>query len=221
MDKQLAPVEDVQAEQAIIGAPTILGKAHIVRAFYAKGDVAPLWSELHERCQNDHADAGAFMDLSIMLHCMGQRDNARQFQAAALEVSQTFVIKCGSGRGPKVLVFVTAGDFMANTPIEFLLERSEATIILQYVDQATVDLNIKEPFDFGFIGISEYGSTCHAEEPRTLAEGLAVPGNKSQGRQYFKVVTRRPARHVQDRPAGGLATGGARITPPDAGAGRR
>jgi len=67
MEQQIVALADVATPATINRGASILGKAFIVRAFYDKADVNPLWAELHQRCQNDASDAGAFMDLSPAL----------------------------------------------------------------------------------------------------------------------------------------------------------
>ncbi len=79
-------------------------------------------------------------------------------QKAALDITRTFQICNGTGTGTNVLVFVTAGDFMANTPIEFLLERSDANILLYFVDAKTPDLQDIPDHDVAFVGVGESAS---------------------------------------------------------------
>jgi hypothetical protein len=53
------------------------------------------------------------------------------------------------------LVFVTAGDFMANTPIDFLVENSDATLLLHYVDADTKNLDDIPAHDVAFVAVGE------------------------------------------------------------------
>jgi hypothetical protein len=108
----------------------IMGKAPIVRAVFEGRDISPLWDTLFGRVSADISDAAAFLDVSILLQAIGEEDKAALSQKAALDISRHYRIRNGLGTGPNVLVFVTAGDFMANTPIEFLLEESDANILL-------------------------------------------------------------------------------------------
>ena len=133
----------------------IMGKAPIVRAVFEGRDISPLWDALFGRVSADVTDAAAFMDVSILLHAIGEEDKAVLSQKAALEISRQYRIRNGRGTGPNVLVFVTAGDFMANTPIEFLLEASDANILLHYVDADTADLGDVPGHDVAFVAVGE------------------------------------------------------------------
>jgi hypothetical protein len=133
----------------------IAGKAVIVRAVYEGKDVTPYWEMLMARVSANLADAGAFMDLSIILQTHGKAEQAAIAQKGALETSRAYRIRNGKGTGLRVLVIVTRGDFMANTPIEFLLESSDTTILLHYVDETTIDLNDVPDHDVAFVAIGE------------------------------------------------------------------
>ncbi|WP_210266363.1 tetratricopeptide repeat-containing protein [Mesorhizobium sp. NZP2077] len=132
-----------------------MGKAPIVRAVFEGRDISPLWNELFGRVSADTTDSAAFLDVSILLHAIGEEDKAVLSQKAALDISRKYRIRNGKGTGPNVLVFVTAGDFMANTPIEFLLEASDANILLHYVDADTADLKDVPAHDVAFVAVGE------------------------------------------------------------------
>lgn len=133
----------------------IIGKAPLVRHLYEGRDITPIWNGLLARVTADPNDAAAFLDLSTILYTLGQPDKAVLAQTAALDIRSTFHIQNGRGTGPRILVFVTAGDFMANTPIEFLLEASDANVLLHYVDAGTRDLSSVPDHDVAFVAIGE------------------------------------------------------------------
>jgi hypothetical protein len=126
-----------------------------VRLIYEGKDISPIWDELFSRVNADQTDAAAFLDLSIILLTVGQKDKADLSQKAALEISRNFEVRHGRGTGPRVLVFVTAGDFMANTPIDFLVENSDATLLLHYVDADTKNLDDIPAHDVAFVAVGE------------------------------------------------------------------
>jgi hypothetical protein len=145
---------------------TILGKAAIVRTIYEGRDITPTWERLMASLSLDPANAGAFMDLSIILHTLGKKDEAVTTQTAALDISRNYRISNGQGTGLNVLVIVTAGDFMANTPIEFLLESTDTNILLHYVDVETRDLHGAPAHDVAFVAVGE------SPENRPVLENL-------------------------------------------------
>lgn len=133
----------------------IYGTATLVRLIYEGRDVSPIWDKLLARATANPQDAAAFLDLSVILLATGQPDKAALVQKAALENSRSFEIRHGRGTGPRILAFVTAGDFMANTPIDFLLESSNAILLLHYVDAETKDLKDIPPHDVAFVAVGE------------------------------------------------------------------
>ncbi len=135
--------------------PEIHGKADIVRAFYDGKDTLPLWTSLYTKVTNNPSDAASFMDLSIMLQTMGKTEEAMQCQKAALDISRTYRVKSDREARITVVAFMVPGSFMANTPIEFLLERSDVRLLLHYIDAETASLADVPPHDVGFVAVSQ------------------------------------------------------------------
>lgn len=134
-----------------------LGPARIVTMAYAGEDVQPLLATLTFRAQSGHGDPAALFDLATMLQSHGG-DLARQGRImldAATGQNRSFRVTHGSGLGLRVLAFVTPGDFMANTPIDFLLQGSDAVLILHHVDAQTARLTDLPAHDVAFMAIAE------------------------------------------------------------------
>jgi len=149
LNRAIAP--DEKSEEGRL----IIGKAVIVRLVYEGEDISPIWNKLFRRVSADTGDAAAFLDFSIILQCVGQADKASLAQRAALDISRSYRIRNGDGSGSRILAFVTAGDFMANTPIEFLLEGSDTTLLLHYIDADTKDLADVPDHDVAFVAVGE------------------------------------------------------------------
>ncbi|MBL8791070.1 MAG: tetratricopeptide repeat-containing protein [Rhizobiales bacterium] len=135
--------------------PEIHGKAEIVRSFYDGAETLPLWSSLYARVNTNPSDAAAFLDLSVMLQAMGKPEEALQCQRAAIDICRSFRVRTARDGRLTVLAFVAPGNFMANTPIEFLLERANVTLLLHYVDQGTTSLADVPAHDVGIVAISQ------------------------------------------------------------------
>ena len=107
---------------------TSLGHEAILRQIYAQADLGPLAADLINRAGAEVAEPGAAMDLSTLLLAQGGlwAAEGRVMQRAAVQVQQSYQIVHGDGSGPRILALVTPGDFMANTPIDFLLAGSDA-----------------------------------------------------------------------------------------------
>lgn len=137
------------------GGAVIHGTAALVRLAYERADLGPIWSSLLARVAANPLDAAALMDLSVMLQVTGQRDKGLEVQKAALQIDRCFERPHGQGNGLRVLAFMTAGDFMANTPVDFLLEGSDVTLLTFYVDAETQDLRDVPAHDVAFVAIGE------------------------------------------------------------------
>jgi hypothetical protein len=112
-----------------------IGLASLASSAFAGADLAPIGSRLIERVMVDARDAAALMDLSTILQLVGDRDAGMAWQAHALEVQRVYRRPPAhvSPDGVRVLAFLAPGDFMANTPLEFLLEGSDVTLDMCYV----------------------------------------------------------------------------------------
>jgi hypothetical protein len=106
----------------------MLGAAAIVRLAYEQVDPGQLLQSLQSRIRANPGDAEALMDLSVLLLVGGNRELALEVQRAALRIKRCYSVVHGSGTGLRVLAFKSPGDFMANTPVEFLLEGSETIL---------------------------------------------------------------------------------------------
>jgi hypothetical protein len=151
------------------------GKAALVRHIYEGRAIAPIWDALLAQANANPNACDAFMDLSIILQATGQVEKATIAQTAALGISRTYQIKHGDGSGLRVLAFVTAGDFMANTPIEFLVEKSNCTLLLYYVDSKTASLLEVPEHDVAFLAVGE------SPDNAAILDNLAVLLSTWQG----------------------------------------
>jgi glutathione synthase/RimK-type ligase-like ATP-grasp enzyme len=139
-----------------LGAASI-GYAEIVHRAYAGDDLSALTRDLVARASGPVVDAGALLDLATVLQLQGGdlAVEGRLMQRNALHVQRSYVIRHGTGQGPRILAFVTAGDFMTNTPIDFLLRGSDAVLILHFVDATTESLTDLPTHDAAFMAIGE------------------------------------------------------------------
>ena len=128
--RSMTPTDMTTRGQAVIGLAALTHDA------YAGVDLKPIWDGLVERVGTDPYDAGALLDISNLLLLTGQRTEGLEAQAHALALNQVYE-RAGQHGGLRLLTFVKAGDFMANTPLDFLLKDSKATLIQIYVDGIT------------------------------------------------------------------------------------
>lgn len=160
---QLAsPVSPVLPTLWPVLPPRCIGYAALVRQAYAGADLSALTRDLVARVQGPVVDPGALLDLATLLMLQGG-DLAVEgavMQRHAIAMQQSYQISHGSGLGLRILALVTAGDFMANTPLDFLLHGSDATLILHFVDTETPNLGNLPAHDVAFMAIGESPETA-------------------------------------------------------------
>ncbi len=126
-----APPLENNAEQA-----PFIGLAKIMRMIFSGIDLAPLGTQLVARAgaNSGKTDANAFMDLFTILLLRGNRELALTMQAQALELQQIYSLPSTTmPPAIRVLALMGAGDLIANSPVELLLENSDVALDLLYV----------------------------------------------------------------------------------------
>jgi hypothetical protein len=135
-----------------------IGLAALAGWTFAGSDLAPIGSRLIERVMADAQDAAAMMDLSTIMQLAGDRDAGLAWQAHALRVQRLYrrpPARVGRD-GIRLLALLAPGDFMANTPLEFLLEDSDVTLDMYYVVPGTPLAQPIPDHDVAFVAV---GST--------------------------------------------------------------
>jgi hypothetical protein len=134
---------------------SLIGTARLVDLAYGQGNVEAVWAELVKRVSDDPGDSAAYMDLSVVLQICGQREKGLEIQQAAIGMQRCYRCEHGDGTGLRILAIVTAGDLMANTPIDFLLVGSNAVLWTLYVDAATPSWPELPDVDVAFVAVGE------------------------------------------------------------------
>ena len=112
---------------------SITGLAVLARMAAAGVDMMPLQQELINRAVADPLQVDILMDLSTVLHLTGNRDSALAIQAQALATKRLYQPPLAKPAVLRLLALMAPGDFMANTPIEFILEGSDIQLELLYL----------------------------------------------------------------------------------------
>lgn len=122
---------------ASLPEPSVLpfGAARLATALSRGQSVKREQIELMRRVISDMTDAAALMDLAALCRLAGDGDRGRQCQEQALALSQMYRLPPAQGAAPEVrlLMFAVPGDFMANTPIEFLLDGTRVSLDTVYL----------------------------------------------------------------------------------------
>jgi hypothetical protein len=150
-------------------AEPLIGLAKITRLALNGVGFAPLKSEMIARLQNNEADAAAWLDLSTILQIQGDRANRYALQSNAMDRARHFThMKIIPGAEPlRLLALMAPGDFMANTPLEFLLEGSSVALESFYLSAQDSLPSSLPDHDLAFVAVAE------SDENRPILERLA------------------------------------------------
>lgn len=135
--------------------PATLGLACLARLASDQVELPKVWQALVDRASADPADSGAWLDLSTLLQLTGNREKGLEIQAAALADQRCFRKVHGRGGGLRILAFMTPGDMMANTPLDFLLEGSDCELTLCYLDGPPPPFAELPDHDLAFLAVGQ------------------------------------------------------------------
>jgi hypothetical protein len=115
--------------------PTPIGLPALCKMAFDGLDLAPIWNKLVHRITSQPDDAAALLDLSAIAQLQGRPQDRAALQSAALKLRQVYrrPPAVAADRPLKLLAFMAPGDFMANTPLEFMLEGSNIVLDMMYV----------------------------------------------------------------------------------------
>ena len=116
--------------------PVPVGLPALAKMAFDGADLAPMWNALVMRVDQDPRDAAAYLDLSTIAHIQGRPDDRLVLQALALEIDRVYrqPAACPTATPPlRLLAFMAPGDFLANMPIEFMLQDANVTLDMVYL----------------------------------------------------------------------------------------
>ena len=111
-----------------------LGIAPFLRMSIACTDLKPVGEQALALAQAQPDSATLWMNLSIILQCLGQRELGLTMQAQALSLQRIYPV--AARQQPtrcRLLMLMEPGDLAANTPLECLLEDSDIELIFYYL----------------------------------------------------------------------------------------
>ena len=133
-----------------------IGLAALAKRAFDGEDLTALRSELIRRMIAEPENAAVLMDLSIIERLTGDPGDAQALQIRALERSQLFGRPAAAATpGLRLLAFMAPGDFMANTPLEFLLEGSDVSLDMLYLLPGEPLPDDIPEHDLAFVAIGE------------------------------------------------------------------
>lgn len=115
-------------------AMPFVGLAPFLRLNISGEQLLPYGQQLLALAQQRPDDANLWLNLSLALLCLGQRETALAVQAQALAMRRVYELP--AARQParlRVLLLCVAGDLAANTPLDCLLEDSDVDLVFYYL----------------------------------------------------------------------------------------
>ena len=110
------------------------GLAPFLRMSIAGTDLLPYSQEMLALAEQLPNDANLWMNLSLAMLCLGQRELGLGIQAQALGMKRIYHLAAAEQPARlRVLMLMVPGDLSANTPLECLMENSDIDLIFYYL----------------------------------------------------------------------------------------
>ena len=144
------------------------GLAPCLRMSISGTDLNPLGQQMLAQV-GDSDDANLWMNLSIVMLCLGQRDVGLAIQRQALEMKRVYHLAASAQPAKlRLLMLLVPGDLSANTPLECLLENSDIDLVFYYVSPGEPLLLPMPEHDVLIVALSE------ADENHALLASLEL-----------------------------------------------
>lgn len=134
-----------------------MGLARLATIAFRGGDLRPLATDLATKLAGDPRDAAALYDLAIIFQLFGERQKGLAQLAQALSLERVYHHPSPSAETAplSLLMFAVPGDFMANTPIEFILQDAPVSLHIAYIGPDGSPPSPLPDHDVAFVGIGE------------------------------------------------------------------
>jgi hypothetical protein len=149
----------------------LIGLSALTRMAFTGTDLDPIQSLLLDRINRNPRDAAAFLDLSTIAHLQARPHDRRRLQARALKLASVFrQASIGTAGTPvRLLVFMAPGDFMANMPIEFMLDGNDVALDIVYVEHGYPTPQLLPEHDVAYVAVS---ASCKQQRVLRLLEPI-------------------------------------------------
>src|SRR5216683_2967581 len=135
---------------------SLIGVAGLAKMAFDCVDMAPLQQSLIDRVLRDSGDSAALMDLAAIKQLSGGRADGLRLQAHALDQNRLYRRPAAAGAGAiRLLAFMAPGDFMANAPLEFLLDGSNVSLDMLYVVPGAAPPELIPEHDLAIVAVGE------------------------------------------------------------------
>jgi hypothetical protein len=153
----------------------LMGLPHLMEQAFRGVNLLPVAQALISRASDNPLDANALMDLACVMHLTGQSELGLRIQQDALALSRHYTLPAQGKQRLRVLSIMMPGAPMDNAPFEFLLQGSDITLDMFYVDPSHADQPlVLPPHDVACIGVSE-SENAQPLLARLAAQMAALP----------------------------------------------
>lgn len=115
-------------------AGCFFGLAPFLRQSIAGEPLQPLATAFLAAAEREPENANLWLNLSLVLQCLNQRDLGLAMQAEALSLQQIFELPARQQPAVcRVLMLMAPGDVAENTPLECLLEDGDIDLVFYYL----------------------------------------------------------------------------------------
>ena len=111
--------------------------------------------EIIKDAQSESDIGNLYMRMFYIYGAYGQDSDALLMQSKALEFKRCFRIHAPTKPQLKLLSLVTAGDMTDNTPLDFIVDKTNIQLDLLYVDDLQTSLLEVPDHDIAFVGFGE------------------------------------------------------------------
>jgi glutathione synthase/RimK-type ligase-like ATP-grasp enzyme len=110
------------------------GLAPFLRMSIAGADLLPYGQQMLALAEERPGDANLWMNLSLAMQCLSQRETGLAIQAQALSLKRIYHLAASEQPARlRVLMLMVAGDLAANTPLDCLLETGDIDLDFYFV----------------------------------------------------------------------------------------
>lgn len=142
------------------GSPFQIGLEQLLHAGFLGVDLAPLGNRLIAHLSAYPDDAIRYMDLSYVLQIGGNEAMAATIQHEALRLRRHFRLPTASQEPRlRLLAIMAPGNFMANTPLDFLVSQADIALETLYVLPGEIPPAILPAHDVLFMAVGESAAT--------------------------------------------------------------
>ncbi|WDZ95809.1 RimK family alpha-L-glutamate ligase [Herbaspirillum sp. WKF16] len=150
----------IPVPELVPDSPFQLGLESLLHAAFLEMDLNPLGARLIAHLNEKPNDAIRYMDLSFILQIGGNETMAASIQREALRLERHFRLPTAAGEPAiKLLAIMAPGNFMANTPLEFLVSHADIALEAYYLVPGEPIPSELPEHDVIFVAIGESAAT--------------------------------------------------------------